>query len=124
MTSREFETQALLQAHALVVKDFLSEHSAEEEISFHTADQLAANAGQLAKRLTVEWENGVVWSQQNDLRIKEGTSDSNRQCSTTDLLEPFEPVEFVCRDGAQDGASTAELAALLDLQLTTKKFFQ
>jgi hypothetical protein len=121
MTPREFETQALLQAHALVVTDFLSRHSSKEgEISFETAEQLAANAGHLAKRLAVEWENGAVWSQENDLRIKEGTSDSNRQCSTTNLLEPFEPVEFICEDCAQ----TAEQAALLNLQFTSKNLVQ
>jgi hypothetical protein len=103
MTSRQFQTQALLQAHALAVTDYLSGAS-DKEISLETADQLADLAGLLAKRLTVEWENSMVWSQKNDLKIKDGTSVAYQQDSTTNLQEPFEPVEFV-----KTGKQTAPL---------------
>jgi hypothetical protein len=78
MTSRQFQTKALLQAHALVVKDYLSDCPSDDEISLETADWLATNAGYLAKRLTVEWEDSMAWAQENDLRIKEGALDANR----------------------------------------------
>jgi hypothetical protein len=95
MNSREFLTQALLQAHNRLVEHFLMDFNKGDEIDIEIADELAKTAFTLAARLTIEWEAAMRQSQIHDTN---STSKLGRENSTTDLCGPFKPAQHIRPD--------------------------
>jgi hypothetical protein len=94
MNSREFFTQALLQAHIRTVELFLMNNEGDQ-LDIETADKLAETAFALAIRLTAEWESAMRQSQIND---SNPDSKLGRENSTTDLCGPFKPAQHIRPD--------------------------
>jgi hypothetical protein len=85
MNIRDFQTQAILQVHQQLLDVWLNIPD-QEPLTVDIADTIAQNAGMIASRLTIRWENDMIWCQNND---DNPSPDANREHTTTSLTQQF-----------------------------------